>query len=273
MAMVAFSATLIVHINCFVNSCRVVQRGGRYPWLRWWNMFQATCAVSCHLCRISDYFFPTDCNFKGYYNFVSYNTAILSMDGMVAFMAAMILLTTIVYREKAIILCCFGAMMAFLTKLHVIVRAFLSVSNSVGPFSLCLTAFSVPSLFVEAVFSEVGCHVFTLLTNGAIFARYMNQNPSVLTRDKMFTLNFNDHGLLYMMFMDLVTIVLYTPVGLGSGGPNPEVLIQVRWAITSKCFNIALIRFLNCHPPEPRALPLKSSIDTQETSFPAPRSA
>lgn len=271
MAMVAFSATLVVHVNCFANSCRLVHRGGRYRWLRWLNLFQASCAVSCHLCRISDYFFPTDCDFKGFYNFVSYYCAVMSMDAMVAFMAAAILLTTVAHRERGIILCCFVAMVPFLAKLNIIVRAFRNIVTSVAPFNLCLSAFAIPTIFSEMMLTEVATHAFTLLVNGAILARYLNRNPAPFAPGRLLTLDLQDQGLLFMLFMDIATVCLYTPVGVGNAGPNPEILVQTRWAIVSKCFNIALIRFLRSRA-EPPSRPLKS-MDTRESNLPSYRRA
>ena len=79
MAMIIFSATLVIHINCLWNST-ILLRKLRSNKIIQFNFIQACFAVSCHLNRITDYFFKTNCQFKGYYNWISYGIAATIMD-------------------------------------------------------------------------------------------------------------------------------------------------------------------------------------------------
>ncbi|KAJ1974597.1 hypothetical protein H4R34_004661 [Dimargaris verticillata] len=71
LAMIAYASTLMVHISNLLVTTYLYRKRPRLPvFLFTW--LQAIGAVSCHLSRMTDYFFTANCHVKGYYNYSCY---------------------------------------------------------------------------------------------------------------------------------------------------------------------------------------------------------
>ncbi|RKP38397.1 hypothetical protein BJ085DRAFT_38908 [Dimargaris cristalligena] len=71
LAMLAYAASLVVHFSNFLVSSALFWKH-RHSALFAFLWVHALLAISCHFSRMSDYFFSTNCQFKGYYNYSMY---------------------------------------------------------------------------------------------------------------------------------------------------------------------------------------------------------
>ncbi|KAJ1968831.1 hypothetical protein H4R35_006315, partial [Dimargaris xerosporica] len=71
LAMVAYASTLVVHISNLLVTTYLYHKRPRLPIILF-TWLQAIGAVSCHLSRMTDYFFTVNCHVKGYYNYSCY---------------------------------------------------------------------------------------------------------------------------------------------------------------------------------------------------------
>ncbi|KAJ1992522.1 hypothetical protein H4R33_000978 [Dimargaris cristalligena] len=67
MGMIAFAGTLLIHISNAMVSTQLNFKH-RAPSMFTAAMFQSVISIGCHLSRVSDYFWETNCNFKPYFN-------------------------------------------------------------------------------------------------------------------------------------------------------------------------------------------------------------
>jgi len=228
-----------IYYNCWINSLYLVCEKS-LKWLRIWNLTQVSCAVSCHLSRITDYFFSTNCAFKAVYNFLSYYVAILSMDLITVFIiyfSVQILLkygykTTIVYF---IVIC--G--LPLFAKFGTISIALFHLKGFTSDFNFCAAKF-IDGIFELMMWTEVAAHSFTI----SFYCYFFYQNIKITTKKIPLFEKLRKSEFTYVVLMDIITIMLYSPVAVHNAGPNAEVIVQLRWALVSKCFNLALIKFL-----------------------------
>ncbi|KAK9709172.1 hypothetical protein K7432_009204 [Basidiobolus ranarum] len=219
MAMLIFSATLIVHIS---NAYRAFRMYTKHPshHLFIMNVVETFCGVSCHLCRVSDYFFVTDCHFKGYYNGVFYYVSTALVTGIYCLRC---------YRVSPLKFIYAFIMVGFhVAKFASEVDYSLGLDAKVGTFRECATTpggISFPFL----IFTEVYMNAVMLVWWAAAII--------YLVRKKSDTLKnlLEGEGAGYTMVSNIVTIVLFTMVIQNvTLNLNPEVLIQTKWAIESK---------------------------------------
>jgi uncharacterized membrane protein YcgQ (UPF0703/DUF1980 family) len=245
MAMLIFSATFIIHANCFINALTMYWRHSR-KWIHKFHLFQTACAVGCHLCRVSDYFWVTDCYFKGYFNYVSYFIGVFVMDGIQVWKFNHIIIKQahkFPRITKWFSLLTFGYI-GITTKIVLSILIGTIIQSTVGVATFCVA--NLPQIaFVGVVGSDIVYHIFTLVWSFYLvinqYIGYRNEFPTTKTQllptrfIKQIGLN---SEILYLMASDLCIIVFFGLVYFGlTGLVNPEVFMQIKWAIHTKCIS------------------------------------
>ncbi|ORX96206.1 hypothetical protein K493DRAFT_301053 [Basidiobolus meristosporus CBS 931.73] len=219
MAMLIFSATLIVHIS---NAYRAFRMYTKHPsnYLFIMNVVETCSGVSCHLCRVSDYFFVTDCHFKGYYNGVFYYISTALVMGIFVIRC---------YRVTPLRYVFLFIMVSFhITKLISALMYVFGLDAKVGTFRECVAlpgGISMPFLLETEIYM-----------NAVLFVWWIGVLVRLLSRKSYkFGSLIRDEGAGYTMLSNLFTITLMTMVVQNTTlGLNPEVLLQTKWAIESK---------------------------------------
>ncbi|KAK9763590.1 hypothetical protein K7432_009598 [Basidiobolus ranarum] len=219
MAMLIFSATLIVHIS---NAYRSLQLNRQFPSNKYFifNMLESFAGVSCHLCRISDYFFMTDCHFKGYFNVVFYyiSTGLATM-----IMGHRCFADTPLRHVYGMI-----TILLHVVKLCTTLKFAVTLVNITGKFSECLPILDVKA-FITMLMTEITLNAFLFAWWMVIVGIRIYQQPDRYSKV------FREGGAGYTMVSAAVNLILLScMVNNVSFGLNPEVLLQTKWAIESK---------------------------------------
>ncbi|KXN72768.1 hypothetical protein CONCODRAFT_68773 [Conidiobolus coronatus NRRL 28638] len=249
MALIAYSATFIIHFNAFINAVKMFYRRSR-TWVHQIHLAQATGPVTCHLCRMSDYFWATNCIFKGYYNHVSYFFSVFGMDFLQAFRFHKAIEGLDCRYQKILKwfnLFYFGFCVLLSKLLNGIFDVYMLESfTDVATF--CGVAFLTSefnSILIIDLVSHFSSIPFTFFLIYLHYKQYRRKNPDAklsLTNPLRFINQIGlDTGIFFIFFGDIIIIIMFGILLFNwNGAWSPEIFYQVRWALHTKCISVMM---------------------------------
>jgi len=234
--LLAFAMTFIVHFNCLYNAVLLLKRHPKNK-LFWMSVIQNMCAVACHISRVTDYFFLTDCHVKPFHNYIQYWISNCIMDLIVLYrdvhrLEVLFQVPKLVKYSLWVIL----GILPTLAKSTTMFLTTLSLNGTMGQFAICDLVLN-NAYFDLAHWSWIIYHSLMFCLHGLILLTvYKNIAPLPRRPISADELTEGDYGTIVLSISDVTAVTFYLLLIYGNFTPGaPDVILQLLWATKSKC--------------------------------------